>query len=533
MSPEHNMETAMRAPDQHSLSSTTGFGRLALAAIVAVLGACNENQTPTGISAKLAPPSQDITVTTTTDDGPGSLRAAIAGATPGQVIGFAPDLAGQIITLQSPLSVSTAGLTIEAPVSGGISLSGGGQHQVLLVDEAAELVLRNLTLIGGVAQLATERGGAIDNRGALTLENCTVDGNTAMQSVGGGISTGGLSTDGALKAPLILINSTVSGNRAGLGGGIYVFIGSSATLIQSTISANRAGTGGGVFSDGPLTLANSTVSGNFADMASGIHTRGVPVSLVHSTIAFNTVTAGTLPTGALHMNAGMLDAYYSIIASNPYPGGANFDCLLENGTGFGPGTVSAPNLSRGNICHISWILADPLLAVLADNGGPTMTHLPRRDSPAIDAAAGSAILVDQRGVARPQGPIPDLGAVEYNGPRTIGIAITAHVEVNPNTGVAVVSGVLTCLDPADVALRVELRQEQKARRVPTTIVVAETIPVSCTASQTWSVALTPPMGAFENGKGSVAAETLPPAPGLPWVAPSATTADVNLIWGKK
>lgn len=62
---------------------------------------------------------------------------------------------------------------------------------------------------------------------------------------------------------------------------------------------------------------------------------------------------------------------------------------------------------------------DPLLAPLADNGGPTATHLPLAASPLRDAiAAGTSGLcdaaapLDQRGVLRPQGTGCDIGSVE-------------------------------------------------------------------------------------------------------------------------
>ncbi|HMP74074.1 MAG TPA: choice-of-anchor Q domain-containing protein, partial [Kiritimatiellia bacterium] len=49
----------------------------------------------------------------------------------------------------------------------------------------------------------------------------------------------------------------------------------------------------------------------------------------------------------------------------------------------------------------------------ADNGGPTLTHALLSGSPAIDAAVAIVgITNDQRGVSRPQGTAPDIGAVE-------------------------------------------------------------------------------------------------------------------------
>jgi hypothetical protein len=55
---------------------------------------------------------------------------------------------------------------------------------------------------------------------------------------------------------------------------------------------------------------------------------------------------------------------------------------------------------------------DPLVAPLANNGGPTLTHALMPNSPAIDAAADVGLTIDQRGVARPQGAGFDIGAFE-------------------------------------------------------------------------------------------------------------------------
>ncbi len=62
----------------------------------------------------------------------------------------------------------------------------------------------------------------------------------------------------------------------------------------------------------------------------------------------------------------------------------------------------------------------PALGALANDGGPTLTHLPNVGSPAIDAAnpagctdfAGAALTKDQRGQARVVGGRCDIGAVE-------------------------------------------------------------------------------------------------------------------------
>ena len=73
---------------------------------------------------------------------------------------------------------------------------------------------------------------------------------------GGGISTG--------DAQLTVMNSTISDNSAGFGGGI---IAGALTVMNSTISGNVASSvfgGGGIYCSGPVTVTNSTFGGNSA-----------------------------------------------------------------------------------------------------------------------------------------------------------------------------------------------------------------------------------------------------------------------------
>jgi uncharacterized protein YidB (DUF937 family) len=59
------------------------------------------------------------------------------------------------------------------------------------------------------------------------------------------------------------------------------------------------------------------------------------------------------------------------------------------------------------------IVGDALLGPLADNGGPTLTHVPLAFSRAIDAAsAAQCPATDQRAVPRPRGAGCDVGSVE-------------------------------------------------------------------------------------------------------------------------
>jgi subtilisin family serine protease len=122
-------------------------------------------------------------------------------------------------------------------------------------------------------------------------------------------------------------------------------------------------------------------------------------------------------------NAGAVNLLNSLIAKNasahtsPDVIGA-FNSLGGNLIGT-IGTASGiVNGSNGNKVGTTAAPLDPKLGPLADNGGPTKTHLPAADSPAIDAGIAGAPVKDQRGVDRPKDgdnngtPAVDIGAVE-------------------------------------------------------------------------------------------------------------------------
>jgi hypothetical protein len=117
---------------------------------------------------------------------------------------------------------------------------------------------------------------------------------------------------------------------------------------------------------------------------------------------------------------------------------------------------------------------DPKLGPLQDNGGPTFTCALLPGSPAIDAGANTdAPTTDQRGVPRPQGAAPDIGAFERTtGPfvrldpySAIGLVGTSHTTtatlldagLKPMAGVPVTfqvtagpdAGATGTTDPAD------------------------------------------------------------------------------------
>jgi hypothetical protein len=84
----------------------------------------------------------------------------------------------------------------------------------------------------------------------------------------------------------------------------------------------------------------------------------------------------------------------------------------------GPGIADGGNNFTFPDATCPGTVADPLLGVLADNGGPTMTQALLAGSPAIDAvpAGADCPATDQRTITRPQGAACDSGAYEVEVP---------------------------------------------------------------------------------------------------------------------
>src|SRR5918997_10030 len=276
-------------------------------------------------------------------------------------------------------------------------------------------------------------GGALyaDEDGDVTVIDSSVDGNDA-DGPGGAVWT----LDGDVTA----VGSTLNGNRAddrggGIGREAHGFV------INSTIVRNAAvaHVGGGIWARGDLFVANSTISNNYAEGEGGGILGGGVVRLDHATILDNTSSV------AANVGAGeRLESFASIIGpariadlgGHVQPTGRN--CNRDDGaTSFGHNLVfdascglNAPSDVVGQ--------GDPMLGLLADNGGFGETRLPAADSPVLERMTDAdcklshfdgvlqvgdqhlqglvdrreLMLSDQRGVSRPQGTNCDVGAVE-------------------------------------------------------------------------------------------------------------------------
>ncbi|HLA74255.1 MAG TPA: family 16 glycosylhydrolase [Steroidobacteraceae bacterium] len=366
----------------------------------------------------------ELDVTNTNQSGPGSLSRAVEVIGSGGTIRFASALAGQTITVApgKPFIVNGKSVTIDAAAAPGLALNGGGAERVFIVEGGSAATLRNLIITNG---FGFDLAGGILNNGTVNLERCVVTGNAVGATAndfwkgGGGIYSGDGST-------LNVIDSTVSNNRTTLvdGGGIYAFFNAAVRIENSTVSGNIAGNvGGGIRMLGNATIVNSTLSGNTSTAWFGgalFHTDGV-ANLVNSTVTANVAPASgnaALFVGTFTAADATLNIVNTIVAENRdldgnpgtgcfvAPFGSGIVTLVSGGTNVFTDTTCAPIAS-------DQVVATAGVGPLAANGGPTLTHALNGGSPALDAAnPASCPATDQRGVARPQGPGCDVGAVE-------------------------------------------------------------------------------------------------------------------------
>ena len=332
------------------------------------------------------------TVNNTNDAGQGSLRQAMidADATTGvaDTINFNLGPSAATITLTSsqlPTITDVAGLTIDGG-SADITISGANQHRVFEVGSGigsgARLTLSNLTVANGAVGIS-EGGGGIRNIGStLEVSNSTISGNSAY--AGGGIYTEGSGST------LEVSNSTISDNSSDLaGGGIYIF----RSRFESGIVK--------------VTVSNSTISGNSSDAGGGIHNQLGTLEVSNSTISDNSANPNFESSGGIG-GYGWSTLKNTIVANSPSASGGSCAGTITDG-GY--------NLDSDNTCGFSTTNnslsgVDPMLGPLADNGGPTKTHALLAGSPAIDKGNSFGATTDQRGVARPQGTASDIGSFE-------------------------------------------------------------------------------------------------------------------------
>jgi hypothetical protein len=362
-----------------------------------------------------------LIVTNTNDSGPGSLRQALADANNGDTIQFDPALNGQAVSLTSGELAIDKNITITGPGPNLLAITQSSVNnpiRVFHVMPGHTVIMEGLTIrdsagiLNGAGNLSIinctirsnhltccSTSSAIYNDGSggnatLTILDSTVTGNDA--AVGGGIYNNGLN------ATLSLQNSSVDNNlaeyvvfphsHAGYGGGIYNAAGH-ATITNCSVSNNTAAysdgvyaAGGGIYNTGILTIINSTIHNNQCPAGGGIAnnaTLTITGSTVSSNVAngFGDIFPPPIGDGGGILNNGMLTISNSTISSNTahHSGGG-----ISGGGSISNSTISdnaAGQLNGGGI-YISGSLeiGNTILktgtsgANIVDNGGTVTSY---------------------------------------------------------------------------------------------------------------------------------------------------------------
>ena len=257
---------------------------------------------------------------------------------------------------------------------------------------------------GGKFGSRLAQGGAVYSTNVAVIAGCTFDSNLAVGAGGydggpGWQAPGGPGEGGAIwnSGSLAVTNSTCSGNQAlggisplsGFGafpdgpasGGAVCNTGGDATLVNVTFASNYVGEDPGARSWTP----GLTQGGNI------MNTNGTVLAR-DSIFAYGTRTVtnafGQLMTSGSNVWGVVADGGYNL-CSDPTGGFTNTGSLMNT---------------------------DPMLAPLANYGGPTLTMWLLPGSPARDRIPSGFPPTDQRGAPRPQGPAADMGAVEADNP---------------------------------------------------------------------------------------------------------------------
>jgi hypothetical protein len=322
--------------------------------------------------------------------------------------------------------------------NGGSGGSGGGVYndQLGVVQISDSTIIANTAGAGGSAGAGSDStispgqggnaagagvgggGGAIISFGSLTMTDSTIAGNATRPGGNGG--KGGSGSGGDPNG------SEFGGGAGGDGGGVESDT-TSTVLTNDTFVNNSAAPAG----TGPGGAGQGGGGGAIVQESSGV------TELTFVTVADNRAAGFGSGLGIPFTNGAITEAD-SIVANNLQAGEP--DQCSQGVLDDGHNLVFGRGVSSDNSCPGAD--ADPKLAALADNGGPTQTLALRPGSAAIgivplnDCPQES----DQRGVTRPQGGACDAGAYEFAPPAISGFTVksasptiaTVAAEINPN-----------------------------------------------------------------------------------------------------
>jgi predicted outer membrane repeat protein len=281
-----------------------------------------------------------------------------------------------------PLRAGTYRLTLSSPSDDDVTLDTP-DPLAIVHSGSAPTTIRAIDLTDQAFSLTV-------GSGPVSIRGVTIRGGNPTQN-GGGIRNAG--------GDLSLTNITLTDNQTtGTGGAITSFAGATTKLTNVTISGNSAeSNGGGIHvTDGTLDLTNVTITNNTADPDSAAGGSGGGIRESTATVTTrNTVISGNRDLSG-DGRAANCEGAFTTEGRTLVGAQAMFfsDCLWT----FTPGSGDVFN-------------ADVSLGPLANNGGPTLTHVLPAGSSALDRG-GACPATDQRGAPRSLKPPCDAGAYE-------------------------------------------------------------------------------------------------------------------------
>ena len=348
-------------------------------------------------------------VTNNNDSGPGSLRDVVDNAAAGDTITFDRSLAGQTITLTSGQIGLSKDVTIDgSALSSQVAISGNSASRVFDISNNTSVTLNALTLQDGSA------------------------------------GNGGLIKGGRIDGILDINDSTLKRGIASVDGGALRVFGET-TIRRSLFTQNTANGGGAAIingNQGRLRVINSTITNN--ENLSGNNGRGI-IHYVNSSPSATNIGSMVFENSTIANNIGV-----GINLTNP--GDYHLSNTLISGNSFGAVFLfnsATLTTNINNLCDscgfTTTVQQDALIAPLADNGGPTLTHALYSNSPALnsgDNAAAVSLTTDQRGTgfSRVLAGTVDIGAFEGSVPVPVR---AVNLSASANTGNEAAGTVIT------------------------------------------------------------------------------------------
>jgi len=192
-----------------------------------------------------------------------------------------------------------------------VTISGNNAVRVFTVNSGVTFNLDTLTVSNGNANI----GGGIfvDDNATLTVSDSVFSGNTAS-GWGGGVYGGAIHNRGALTVS----GSTFSDSSAGDGGGIYN-AGGAVILNDSTFTDNSARwyLGGGIYNHwGSMTVEGCTFSGNTSYYGAGIQNGDGGWLTIRNSTFFDNIAYPSGGAGGAIANENMLTVSDSTFSGN-------------------------------------------------------------------------------------------------------------------------------------------------------------------------------------------------------------------------